>query len=154
MTHRGVPVHDRDRARSGGDIFRAHDREGIVEGHDLAAQYAPGRVHVTVAVRTLTFDEAVLPQLKEGHVNLVAMNQSACRRCDSPRGLVVHAQVEEFPDGPLATTTDVVVTSIRRLLGCVVAGRSHKQAVSGPEQEVLPHERPEHRGAHRGGHAK
>jgi hypothetical protein len=28
-----------------------------------------------VAVRTPTFDEAVLPQLKEGHVNLVAMNQ-------------------------------------------------------------------------------
>jgi hypothetical protein len=53
--------------------FRAHDREGIVEGHHLAAPYAPGGMHVTVAVRTPTFDEAVVPQLNEGHVNLVAM---------------------------------------------------------------------------------
>ena len=64
VTHRGVAVHDRDCARSGGDDFRAHDREGIVEGHHLAATYAPGGMHVIVAVRTPTFDEAVFPQLK------------------------------------------------------------------------------------------
>jgi len=73
VTHRGVAVHDRDCARSGGEGFRAHDREGIVEGHHLAATYAPGGMHVIVAVRTPTFDEAVFPQLKEGHVNIVAM---------------------------------------------------------------------------------
>lgn len=64
VTHRGVAVHDRDCARSGGEGFRAHDREGIVEGHHLAATYAPGGMHVIVAVRTPTFDEAVFPQLK------------------------------------------------------------------------------------------
>ena len=80
MTHRGVAVHDRDCARSGGEGFRAHDPEGIVEGHHLAAKHAPGGMHVIVTVRTLIFDEAVFPQLKEGHVNLVAMNQSTGRR--------------------------------------------------------------------------
>jgi hypothetical protein len=73
VAHRGVAVHDRDCARRGGEGLRAHDREGIVEGHHLAAPYAPGGMHVTVAVRTPTFDEAVVPQLNEGHVNLVAM---------------------------------------------------------------------------------
>ena len=54
MTHRGVAVHDRDCARRGGEGFRAHDHEGIVEGHHLAATYAPSGMHVSVAVRTAT----------------------------------------------------------------------------------------------------
>ncbi len=64
VTHRGVAVHDRDCAPSGGEGFRAHDREGIVEGHHLAATHAASGMHVIVAVRTPTFDEAVFPQLK------------------------------------------------------------------------------------------
>ena len=80
MTPRGVAVHDRNGARRGGEGFRAHDPEGIVEGHHLAATHAAGGIHVIVAVRTLPVDEAVFPQLKEGHVNLVALNQSAGRR--------------------------------------------------------------------------
>jgi hypothetical protein len=64
VTHRGVAVHDRDYARRGGEGLRAHDLEGIIEGHHLAAKYAPGGMHVIVTVRTLTFDEAVFPQLK------------------------------------------------------------------------------------------
>mgnify|MGYP001583161065 CR=1 FL=1 len=64
MTHRGVAVHDRDCARRGGEGFRAHDLEWIVEGHHFAAMHAPGGMHVIVAVGTLTFDEAVFPQLK------------------------------------------------------------------------------------------
>ncbi len=75
MTPRGVAVHDGDCARRGGEGFRAHDPEGIVEGHHPAATRATSGMHVIVAVRTPTFDEAVFPQLKEGHVNLVAMNQ-------------------------------------------------------------------------------
>ena len=73
MTHRGVAVHDRDCARSGGEGFRAHDLERIVEGHHFAAMHAPGGMHVIVAGRTPTGDEAIFPQLKQGHVNLVAM---------------------------------------------------------------------------------
>ena len=74
MTHRGVAVHNRDGARTGGEGFRAHDREGFVEEHHLAATHTPGGMHAIVAARTPTFDEAVFPQLKEGHVHLVAMN--------------------------------------------------------------------------------
>ena len=79
MANRGVAVNDRDCARTGGEGFRAHDREGIVEGHHLAAPHAPGGMHAIVAARTPTCDEAIFPQLKEGHVNLVAMNPSAGR---------------------------------------------------------------------------
>ena len=64
VTHRGVAVHDGDCARRGGEGFRAHDPEGIVEGHHLAATRAASGIHVIVAVRTPTFDEAVFPQLK------------------------------------------------------------------------------------------
>jgi len=64
VTHRGVVVHDRDCARSGGEGFRAHDLERIVEGHHFAAMHAPGAMHVIVASRTPTGDEAVFPQLK------------------------------------------------------------------------------------------
>ena len=64
MTHRGVAVHDRDCAHRGGEGFRAHNYEGIVEGHHLAATRAASGMHVIVAVRTPTFDEAVFPQLK------------------------------------------------------------------------------------------
>jgi hypothetical protein len=78
MTHRGVAVHDRDCAGRGGEGFRAHER--IVEEHYFTAMHAPGGMHVIVASRTPICDEAVFPQLKEGHVNLVAMNQSAGRR--------------------------------------------------------------------------
>jgi hypothetical protein len=64
VTHRGVAVHDRDGPRRGGKGFRAHDHEGIVEGHHLAAMHAASGMHVIVAARTPTFDEAVFPQLK------------------------------------------------------------------------------------------
>src|SRR5713226_8910490 len=67
VTPRGVAVHDGDCARRGGEGFRAHDPEGIVEGHHLAATRAASGIHVIVAVRTPTFNEAVFPQLKEGH---------------------------------------------------------------------------------------
>ena len=80
MTHRGVAVHDRDYARRGDEGFRAHDPEGMVEGHHLAATHAASGMQRIVAGRTPTFDEAVFPQLKEGHVHLVVMNQSAGRR--------------------------------------------------------------------------
>ena len=43
MTHRGVAVHDRDSARRGGEGFRAHDREGLIEGHHLARYVRSGR---------------------------------------------------------------------------------------------------------------
>ena len=105
MTHRGVAVHDRDRARRGHEGFRAHDRKGLVEGHHLAAPDAPGGMHVIVAVRTPTVDEAVLPQLKEGHVHLVATNQLAGRRGESPRD--GHPQGSRSPAGvvvPLLST--------------------------------------------------
>ena len=64
VTYRGVAVHDRDCARGGGEGFRAHDRERIVEGHHFAAMRAPGGMHVIVASRTPTGDETILPQLK------------------------------------------------------------------------------------------
>jgi hypothetical protein len=62
VTHRGVAVYDCDCARRGGEGFHTHDCEGIVEGHHFAAPYAPGEMHVIVAVRTPTFDEAVFPR--------------------------------------------------------------------------------------------
>lgn len=65
MSSLSPPLHRRLRLTSmDAEGFRAHDPEGIVEGHHLAATHAPGGMHVTVAVRTLTFDEAVFPQLK------------------------------------------------------------------------------------------
>src|SRR5579862_6188620 len=76
VTHGDVAVNDRDGAGRRGEGFRAHDCEGMVEGHHVAAPYAPGGMHAIVTVRTPTDDEAIFPQLKEGHVHLITINSS------------------------------------------------------------------------------
>jgi hypothetical protein len=63
----------------------------------------------------------------------------------------VHVLVCSTPGSPSQSRT----TRIRSLWArSLICGRSHKQAISGAGQKVLHHERPEHRGAHRGCHPK